>query len=336
MLTDEVASSLLDMYPITSDILKVVTKHVKQTEDVPSCILEEVPLMFVFRAGSSLDKFIPEFKRLSLPNYHLTEEGSYYYIIKDAKPEQKAMNLQSSLIPPLSVTAKFLPLTLHSDDSTELRQISSSNDPAAASKPHPVDSSVMNMEILSEIKEKKLRRQTLRDVNESESDNETEVKNVSKSRKPRTSHERDIPSYFKFGKEADEEHSVDLPLGHSSPKKKVLEKATEEADDAVIVTEAAESKDEENIKDVSLSPAVLNLASHGLDCDEINSSCDSSSPPTKLSPGVSRLRTTQGVMKNVPSGSKTTVYDTEDGMIHFIIYNIAVDIYPSIGSLLSI
>ena len=60
LLQDEKASVALNSYPITADILNMVVQHVESSKDKPCCIIEKIPLMFIYGADS-LEKFIQVF-----------------------------------------------------------------------------------------------------------------------------------------------------------------------------------------------------------------------------------------------------------------------------------
>ncbi|XP_023223130.1 KICSTOR complex protein SZT2-like [Centruroides sculpturatus] len=125
MLQDEIASAALNTYPLTVTTLEMVAKHVKNSTQYPCCLMEEVPLQFVFGSDISLDKFTQEFKQMSAPGYHLKKEENYYYLIIDIETAEKLKRPFGSLIPPLGAASKDLIIQAnpHGDDSTQLKNI---------------------------------------------------------------------------------------------------------------------------------------------------------------------------------------------------------------------
>ena len=80
LLQDEIVSELRHTGPVNRSVLEKVEDHVKQSEDHPSCISRHVRLQFVFGAEQSLELFIKEFEKISLPEYVLNETEKFYYL----------------------------------------------------------------------------------------------------------------------------------------------------------------------------------------------------------------------------------------------------------------
>lgn len=80
LLQDEIVSELRHIGPVDRSMLEKVEYHVNQSEDHPSCISRHVRLQFVFGAEQSLELFVKEFEKISLPEYVLNETEKYYYL----------------------------------------------------------------------------------------------------------------------------------------------------------------------------------------------------------------------------------------------------------------
>jgi hypothetical protein len=55
---DEIAAFLLDTFPLDKNTLAFVANHVASSRDQPSCLMERVPLHFVFEPERSLERFL--------------------------------------------------------------------------------------------------------------------------------------------------------------------------------------------------------------------------------------------------------------------------------------
>lgn len=56
---EEIVTSLLDFYPVTSSTLAFVKKHISMSSPSrPSCKLDVIDLNFVYECGKSHDKFV--------------------------------------------------------------------------------------------------------------------------------------------------------------------------------------------------------------------------------------------------------------------------------------
>jgi hypothetical protein len=55
---DEIAAFLLDTFPLDKNTLAFVANHVANSPGRPSCLMERVPLQFVFGADRSLGYFL--------------------------------------------------------------------------------------------------------------------------------------------------------------------------------------------------------------------------------------------------------------------------------------
>lgn len=99
LMRDEIAAFLLDIYPLQEQTLSLVADHVASSPGRASCLMEKVPLQFVFGPDQSLERFIQEFCKLVVNGYHLKQVGSLYYLVKDKQVATRKKT--SSLIPPL-------------------------------------------------------------------------------------------------------------------------------------------------------------------------------------------------------------------------------------------
>ena len=80
LLQDEIVSELRHIGPVDNSMLEQVEQHVQQSEDHPSCISRRVHLQFVYGAEQSLEVFVKEFERISLPECVLKNVDKYYYL----------------------------------------------------------------------------------------------------------------------------------------------------------------------------------------------------------------------------------------------------------------
>jgi hypothetical protein len=55
---DEIAAFLLDTFPLDKNTLAFVANHVASSPGQPSCLMEHVPLHFVFEPKRSLERFL--------------------------------------------------------------------------------------------------------------------------------------------------------------------------------------------------------------------------------------------------------------------------------------
>ncbi|XP_063220375.1 KICSTOR complex protein SZT2-like isoform X2 [Bacillus rossius redtenbacheri] len=83
LMRDEIAAFLLDVVPLQEEMLKFVADHVSASPYRPSCLLEKVPLQFVFDPNQCIEKFIQEFQKLHVSGYLVRQEGQFYYLVKD-------------------------------------------------------------------------------------------------------------------------------------------------------------------------------------------------------------------------------------------------------------
>ncbi|KAL4236752.1 KICSTOR complex protein szt2 [Mactra antiquata] len=84
LLQDEIVSNLRDLSPIDTDSLNYVAKHIHHTCNIgkANVSVDNLPLQFVFGSESSIEKFIEEFQKMTLQNYQLIKEESWYYLAK--------------------------------------------------------------------------------------------------------------------------------------------------------------------------------------------------------------------------------------------------------------
>ena len=80
LLQDEIVSELRHIGPVNTAMLEKVENHVKQSEDHVSCISRGIPLQFVFGAEQSMEVFVKEFEKFSLPEFLLKKVNEYYYL----------------------------------------------------------------------------------------------------------------------------------------------------------------------------------------------------------------------------------------------------------------
>ena len=139
LLEDEIVSELRHIGLVNRSMLEKVEHHVKQSEDHPSCISRSVRLQFVFGAEQSLELFVKEFEKISLPEYVLNETEKYYYLTSFVEKQ----------------VAVVSPLALEGETSASVKQEQKSGDDQnGASTPKPVvDSSKKEDEMttLSEV-----------------------------------------------------------------------------------------------------------------------------------------------------------------------------------------
>nr|CAD7261881.1 unnamed protein product [Timema shepardi] len=111
LMKDEISSFLLDIMPIKEDTLKFVADHVCSSPGRSSCLLEKVPLQFVFGPDQSMERFTQEFQKLTINHCHLRQEGQFYYLVRDKRSSIRKK--PSSLIPPLGIKCMIAGLSLH-------------------------------------------------------------------------------------------------------------------------------------------------------------------------------------------------------------------------------
>ncbi|VEN57127.1 unnamed protein product, partial [Callosobruchus maculatus] len=88
LLRDEICTALLDSEPVTIETLNYVIKHVSDGTAIrSSCLLDHINLNFVYSTGQSYEKFMEEFKRLTLlcGRFKLCKEQDLFYLAKDPK-----------------------------------------------------------------------------------------------------------------------------------------------------------------------------------------------------------------------------------------------------------
>ncbi|BFY99733.1 hypothetical protein BsWGS_02773 [Bradybaena similaris] len=83
LMQEEVVSALRRMHPVTTDTLVYVADYIRNTAHSQSrtVMYQCIGLQFVYGPDQSLNMFIEEFERQSLPGYKLTKEGDYYFLI---------------------------------------------------------------------------------------------------------------------------------------------------------------------------------------------------------------------------------------------------------------
>ncbi|XP_076055800.1 KICSTOR complex protein SZT2-like isoform X3 [Oratosquilla oratoria] len=112
LLRDEIASSLLQAYPLTEQILEMVAAHVESSSNAGNCIYEPIGLHFVCGAEKSMEQFVQEFNKMKLNGHHLEKENGFYYLVQDKSQGRRHC---SSLVPPLGIKALY-PIIRHPGD----------------------------------------------------------------------------------------------------------------------------------------------------------------------------------------------------------------------------
>ncbi|CAG2053923.1 unnamed protein product [Timema podura] len=105
LMKDEIASFLLDIMPLKEDTLKFVADHVCSSPGRSSCLMEKVPLQFVFGPDQSMERFTQEFQKLTINHCHLRQEGQFYYLVRDKRSSIRKK--PCSLIPPLGIKCMY-------------------------------------------------------------------------------------------------------------------------------------------------------------------------------------------------------------------------------------
>lgn len=85
LLRDETATALLDHTSPNVDTLRFIAQHVSNSAGKSSCLMDKVPLHFVFSPESSAPKFLKELKNLEINEYCVCQEADLFYFVK--KPE---------------------------------------------------------------------------------------------------------------------------------------------------------------------------------------------------------------------------------------------------------
>ncbi|KAJ9595165.1 hypothetical protein L9F63_013523, partial [Diploptera punctata] len=105
LMRDEIAAFLLDSFPLDKNTLSFVANHVASSPDHPSCLMERVPLQFVFGPEQSLERFCrkyqyEDFRNLSINGYHLCQEDHLYYLVRDKHPSSVSASVSVSASDP--------------------------------------------------------------------------------------------------------------------------------------------------------------------------------------------------------------------------------------------
>ncbi|XP_072752702.1 KICSTOR complex protein SZT2 [Anoplolepis gracilipes] len=85
LLRDETATALLDHPSPSADTLRFIAQHVSDSVGKSSCLMDKVPLHFVFSSESSAPKFLKELKSLVLDKYCICQEADLFYFIKKSE-----------------------------------------------------------------------------------------------------------------------------------------------------------------------------------------------------------------------------------------------------------
>lgn len=92
LLRDEIATAYLDHPSPTAEILRFIAHHVSNSVGKSSCLMDKVPLHFVFSSESSVPKFLKELKKLEIDKYCICQETDLFYFVK--KPEMTVQDVE--------------------------------------------------------------------------------------------------------------------------------------------------------------------------------------------------------------------------------------------------
>ncbi|XP_029156600.1 KICSTOR complex protein SZT2-like [Nylanderia fulva] len=96
LLRDETATALLDHPSPSADTLRFIAQHVSDSIGKSSCLMDKVPLHFVFTSESSTPKFLKELKSLVIDKYCICQEADLFYFVK--KPETKILDVEADTL----------------------------------------------------------------------------------------------------------------------------------------------------------------------------------------------------------------------------------------------
>ncbi|XP_018338951.1 PREDICTED: protein SZT2-like [Trachymyrmex septentrionalis] len=96
LLRDETATALLDHSSPNADTLKFIAQHVSESTGRFSCLMDKVPLHFVFPSESSVPKFLKELKNLEIDKYCICQEADLFYFVK--KPETIVPDIEADIL----------------------------------------------------------------------------------------------------------------------------------------------------------------------------------------------------------------------------------------------
>ncbi|GJQ67112.1 hypothetical protein Trydic_g21981 [Trypoxylus dichotomus] len=102
LLKDEIATSLLDIEPVTITTLKFISKHITNSTSRKSCVLDIIDLNFVYEPSQSHKKFVQEFFKISIPDYKLCKVEDLYYLSKNSECNNEVLLLPNDLEDDLS------------------------------------------------------------------------------------------------------------------------------------------------------------------------------------------------------------------------------------------
>ncbi|KRT81662.1 hypothetical protein AMK59_5321, partial [Oryctes borbonicus] len=97
LLKDEIATSLLDIEPVTISTLKFISKHITDSTSRKSCVLDIIDLNFVYEPSQSYEKFVQEFFKISIPDYKLCKVDDLYYLSKSNESNSEVLLLPNDL-----------------------------------------------------------------------------------------------------------------------------------------------------------------------------------------------------------------------------------------------
>ncbi|CAH1982611.1 unnamed protein product [Acanthoscelides obtectus] len=151
LLRDEICTALLDQEPVSTDTLNYVIKHVSDGTAIrSSCVLDHINLNFVYATAQSYEKFLEEFKNLSLVcgRYKLCQEQDLFYLAKDPKVPNTVPNIHFMRAEQVSLgtNPSFLNLGSGFGDDLEgsLKEIFTSNEDNRQESSQPSEISSMN------------------------------------------------------------------------------------------------------------------------------------------------------------------------------------------------
>lgn len=87
--SSQIAACALDDWPVTESTLSMVAEHISGSLGRSTCLLETVPLHFVYETGKCLAKFLEALADLRVNGYRMQAEGSTFYMVKDTAKDAK-------------------------------------------------------------------------------------------------------------------------------------------------------------------------------------------------------------------------------------------------------
>ncbi|XP_065351660.1 KICSTOR complex protein SZT2-like isoform X3 [Cloeon dipterum] len=131
LLQDELATSLLVVYPPLESTLQMVAQHVISSSSftLANCSVQKIPLNFVFGAEHSLNQFLDKFAQLRINFYFLRKESNFYYLVQDLNSRQHKMQSTpvngpnfKSIATPSSLAEDSSEMSMYQNDIIEIPQ----------------------------------------------------------------------------------------------------------------------------------------------------------------------------------------------------------------------